>query len=83
MTDRLKAHLTAQRMTLCRCQNPSDTREITAESSHTGGVAHIKMGRIGFDLIIVNVAGKLLVDDEYCLGKGPSTSIYVTPTVGC
>jgi hypothetical protein len=41
------------------------------------------MGRIGFDLIIVNVAGKLLVDDEYCLGKGPSTSIYVTPTVGC
>jgi hypothetical protein len=83
MTDRLKAHLTAQRMTLCRCQNPSDTREITAESSNTGGVAHIKMGRIGFDLIIVNVAGKLLVDDEYCLGKGPSTSIYVTPTVGC
>jgi hypothetical protein len=85
MTDRLKAHLKAQRSTLCRCQNPSETREITTQSSNTGGVAHVKMyaGRIGFDLIMVNVAGTWLVDDEYCLDKGPSTSIYVTPTASC
>jgi hypothetical protein len=30
------------------------------------------------DLVIVQTAGKLLVDDEICTGGGPSTSIYVT-----
>lgn len=80
MTERLKARLMALKITLCRCQNLSTTREITTESRPTGGVAHVKLyeGRLGFDLIIVNVAGKLLVDDEECLGKGPSTSIYTT-----
>jgi hypothetical protein len=79
-TDRLKARLTDLRQTLIRAQNPSDTREITAEiMSPNVGIAHVKLfrGRQALDLWVVQQGQALLVDDEICAGR-KETSIYAT-----
>jgi len=79
-TDRLKARLTALRQTLARAQNPSNTREITAEiMSPESGIAHVKLfqGRQMLDLWVVQRGQTLLVDDEICAGR-KDTSIYAT-----
>src|ERR1700736_5483943 len=79
-TDRLKARLTELRQTLARAQNPSDTREITAEiMSPDAGIAHVKLfqGRQTLDLWLVQRGQALLVDDEICAGR-KDTSIYAT-----
>lgn len=81
-TDRLKARLAAAKLTLCRCQNPAASLDVTATPTQTGGVAHVVLG-YGFqplkmDLVMVNTGGNLLVDDELCTGGGASTSIYVS-----
>lgn len=67
----------------CRCQNPGDV-EMTAEVTSTGGTAHVVFGNvIKVDLIMVEQAGVLLVDDHQCTGGGAATSIYATPLVTC
>ncbi|MDQ6722006.1 MAG: hypothetical protein M3003_14585 [Candidatus Dormibacteraeota bacterium] len=79
-TDRLKARLTELRQTLARAQNPSATREITAEiMSPDTGIAHVKLfaGRATLDLWVVHRGQALLVDDEICAGR-KETSIYAT-----
>jgi hypothetical protein len=79
-TDRLKARLTELRATLSRAQNPSLTREITAEIlSPNAGIAHVKLfeGRMTLDLWVVMREQALLVDDEICAGR-KDTSIYAT-----
>jgi hypothetical protein len=85
-TDRLKTRLAAARITLCPCQNPASSLDVTATPTQTGGIAHLVLGYgsapIKLDLVIVNAGGKLLVDDELCTGGGASTSIYVR-TGGC
>jgi hypothetical protein len=82
VTDRLKTRLTQAYLTLCRCQNPVPSLDVTAAPTQTGGVAHVILGNqvqpVKMDLVIVQIAGKLLVDDEICTGGGASTSIYVT-----
>jgi hypothetical protein len=81
VTDRLKTRLTQSKLTLCRCNNPSLSLGVTASLTQTGGTAHVILGDqlpVKMDLVIVQTAGKLLVDDEICTGGGPSTSIYVT-----
>ena len=83
-TDRLKARLTQTRETLGRAQNPSDSRTIRPKiTGPDSGVAHVLMfdGRQAMDLIVVEEAGRVLVDDETCAGQ-PSTTIYGTP-VAC
>jgi hypothetical protein len=77
-TDRLKARLAAIKGTLCRCQNPAQSLDVTGSPTATGGVAHVVSGSEKFDLIIVRVSSSLLVDDEVCSGGAPSTSIYVS-----
>lgn len=77
-TDRLKARLTEVRQTLARAQNPSNTREITAEiMSPDAGIAHVKLfrGRLALDLWVVRRGQTLLVDDQICAGRKDS-SIY-------
>jgi hypothetical protein len=79
-TDRLKARLTELRATLTRAQNPSLTREITAEIlSPNAGIAHVRLfqGREQLDLWVVRRGDALLVDDEICAGR-KDTSIYAT-----
>jgi hypothetical protein len=87
-TARLKQRLIATRATLCRCQNPFSLRLIGADpttgafpASNGSWIAHI-LGNEEFDLVLVSVNGRLLVDDERCLGAGENTSIYVS-TDGC
>ena len=83
-TDRLKARLTELRATLTRAQNPSQTREITAEIlSPNAGIAHVRLfqGRMTLDLWVVRRGETLLVDDEICGGR-KDTSIYAT-VVSC
>jgi hypothetical protein len=81
VTDRLKTRLMQANLTLCRCQNPSLAFDVNAMPTQTGGVAHVILGTnfpAKMDLVIVQTAGKLLVDDEICTGGGASTSIFVT-----
>jgi hypothetical protein len=81
VTERLKTRLMQAHLTLCRCQNPALSFDVTAAPTQTGGVAHVILGDqfpVKMDLIIVQTDGKLLVDDEICTGGGSSTSIYVT-----
>ena len=80
VTQRLKTFLTQKQITLCGCQNPALSLELTADPAGTGGVAHVLYGGATgrhFDLIIVRSGGALLVDDQECTGGGPATSIYV------
>jgi hypothetical protein len=86
VTDRLKAHLTQAKITLCECTNLASSLDVTATPTHAGGVAHVLL-RFGaretrLDLVIVRSSGRFLVDDEVCAGGAPSTSIYVR-TDGC
>lgn len=77
-TERLRARLTTLKETLMRAQNPSDSREITAELvSPDAGIAHVKLfgGREVLDLFVVRSGSTVLVDDEICAGQ-KSTSIY-------
>ena len=61
----------------CRCQNvPALSAEFDPEVTPTGGVAHMTLGALKLDLIMVRERGKLLVDDTQCTGRGSSTSIY-------
>jgi hypothetical protein len=80
VTSRLKARLTQAKITLCQCQNPAASIEITAAPTNNGGIAHVSLGsspsQIELDLVIIQVDGKLLVDDELCMGGDASTSIY-------
>lgn len=68
VTDRLRTLLTQRQTTLCGCQNPSLSMEVTATPTATGGVAHVVLGSPPgaqkFDLIVVRSAGALLVDDQ-------------------
>jgi hypothetical protein len=84
-TDRLKARLTELRGTLLRgAQNPSLTREVTAEiMSPNAGIAHVRLfqGRMTLDVWAVRRGEALLVDDETCAGR-KDTSIY-TAFVAC
>ncbi len=66
----------------CRCQNIPDL-SMTAETSSTGGVAHVTMGSIRGDLVMVDEGGTLLVDDTQCTGRGAATSIYTSPVAQC
>lgn len=64
----------------CRCQNDDLTvRAISAQSTLSGGVAHITIGYSHVDLVIARVDGKLLADDLQCGGGGPDTSVYREP----
>lgn len=76
-TARLKARLAELKATLCRCQNPSPTRAITADpAGHTVDVV-MYSGGADYRLILVRSPdGRLLVDDEQC-GARPETSIYL------
>ncbi|TMD09674.1 MAG: hypothetical protein E6J01_01215 [Chloroflexi bacterium] len=80
-TERLKAHMAAAKLTLCRCQNPASSLDVTATPTQTGGIAHVVLGYgsapIKLDLVIVRSGGQFLVDDELCTGGAGSTSIYV------
>lgn len=80
LTERLAQHLKASGLTLCRCQNPSETRSITVEPKDSGGITRVSLfgGKVSFDLHVVNVDGRLLVDDQTCTGKGVETSIYTS-----
>ncbi len=81
MTERLKTYLTQKQTTLCGCQNPAPSLDVTADPTTTGGVAHVVLGfqptPLRFDLVIVRADGRLLVDDQLCTAGGPATSIYV------
>jgi hypothetical protein len=81
ITERLKTYLTEKQTTLCGCQNPAPSLDITATPTSTGGVAHVVLGYqptpLRFDLVIIRAGGHLLVDDQLCTGGGASTSIYV------
>ncbi len=80
-TERLKSRLAAAKVTLCPCQNPASSLDVTATPTQTGGIAHVVLGYgaapIKLDLVIVRSGGQLLVDDELCTGAAGSTSIYV------
>ena len=79
-TERLKARLAAANITLCPCQNPAPSLDVTATPTQTGGIAHVMLGYgaapVKLDLVIVRSGGQYLVDDELCTGAGASTSIY-------
>jgi len=80
-TERLKARLAAAKITLCACQNPASSLDVTASPTQMGGIAHVVLGYgaapIKLDLVIVRSGGQFLVDDELCTGAGASTSIYL------
>src|SRR5215831_13994630 len=61
----------------CRCQNvPAPGAQFDPEVTPTGGVAHVTLGALKLDLIMIQETARLLVDDTQCTGRGPSTSIY-------
>ena len=67
----------------CRCQNILPKRDITAESTASGGVAHVDLGNAQIDLLMTVDGGRLLVDDTQCVGGGAVTSYYVDPVAPC
>lgn len=67
----------------CRCQNILPIREVTAESTPSGGVAHVNLANAAIDLIMKLDGGRLLVDDTQCRGKGSETSYYTDPVPPC
>jgi hypothetical protein len=79
-TERLRSRLTQAKATLCRCQNPSRTRVLSADMSDSGGMIYATLfdGRTTFALKVVREHGQLLVDDETCRGGAANTSIYET-----
>ncbi|MCA1683352.1 MAG: hypothetical protein LC685_05125 [Actinobacteria bacterium] len=75
-TRRLLARLQAINVPPCRCQNFFPQRVITTGITPTGAIAHVNFRVSRIDLVMVRSNGRLLVDDERCGGRGPSTSIY-------
>ncbi|MFN2568530.1 MAG: hypothetical protein ABR564_02885 [Candidatus Dormibacteria bacterium] len=75
-TKRLLTRLQAIHVPPCRCQSFFPQRRVTTEPTPTGGIAHVNFGLARIDLILVRSSGKLVVDDERCGGRGPSSSIY-------
>jgi hypothetical protein len=67
----------------CRCQNILPIRDITVESTASGGVAHVDLGNARIDLLMTVEGGRLVVDDTQCPGKGAATSYYVDPVPPC
>jgi len=67
----------------CRCQNILPKRDISTESTVSGGVAHMDLGNAQIDLIMSFDGGRLLVDDTQCPGRGPATSYYMEPVPPC
>jgi hypothetical protein len=66
----------------CRCQNVGDP-VVASEITATGGVAHVVLGSIKIDLIMVDANGSLLVDDTQCTGAGSGSSIYQPMLAPC
>jgi hypothetical protein len=57
---------------LCRCQNvPAPTAQFDPEVTPAGGVAHVTLGALKLDLIMLEDNGELLVDDTQCTGRDP------------
>jgi hypothetical protein len=98
VTDRLAARLTelavpppngpGQVSLFCRCQNQAESWQVTTEQSAEGGVDHVTLNygpalHVKIDLMVVNVDGKLLVDDTRCTGRGADTSLYAQTLAGC
>jgi len=79
-TARLAQRLKESSATLCRCQNPSPTREIRVSPAQGGGVIRVSLNRgsVNFELQVITEGGRLLVDDERCVGQGRESSIYET-----
>jgi hypothetical protein len=67
----------------CRCQNILPKRDITTESTVSGGVAHVDLGNARVDLLMTFEGGHLLVDDTQCPSGGAATSYYVDPVAPC
>jgi len=67
----------------CRCQNILPNRNITPESTPSGGIAHVDLGNAHIDLVMTIQDGRLLVDDSQCPGQGPASSYYVDPVPPC
>ena len=84
LTERLKDRLNEVKISLCRCQNASDTRVIAVRPEPGGGFAEVTMFRGSYvlRLIVVEEDGTFLVDDETC-GGDPATSIYTDPVGPC
>jgi hypothetical protein len=78
VTARLAARLQEARITLCRCQNASDSRAMTATPAANGGTILVTLfrGSISFELTAVRENDRLLIDDQVCAGRGAETSIY-------
>jgi hypothetical protein len=53
---------------------------MSAEVTDFGGVIHVALfnGSVNFDLRVLNQNGRLLVDDQTCMGRGPESSVYQT-----
>jgi hypothetical protein len=77
-TQRLKDRLEEAKATLCRCQNPSQTRAMSAEVADFGGVLYAALynGTQSYMITVVQNGGRLLVDDQTCMSGAPETSIY-------
>jgi hypothetical protein len=84
MTMRLQDRLLEAKISICRCQNGSSTREIEVDAYPGGAVAHVIMyeGRVTYNLIMVMDDGALLVGDVTC-GGDARTSIYNDPVGPC
>jgi uncharacterized protein YvpB len=74
VTFRLASDLQRAGVTLCRCQNTSDTREITADVMPTGGVVHVALFRatLRLDLGVGRSDGRWLVDEEHVVALPPT-----------
>jgi hypothetical protein len=88
ITDRLRARLEAVQESvnaslICRCQNVSDTREITVTPTESGGTALVSLfeGETDLELIIVEQDDQLLVDDVRCVDD-PQSSLYLDTGLG-
>jgi uncharacterized protein YvpB len=78
LTDGMGARLEQTQAHLCPCeQNPSLTREISAEPKPGGGLLRVKLygGHVTVELVVVSVDGRLLVSDEPAKGSFETTPI--------
>jgi uncharacterized protein YvpB len=73
VTYRLATDLQRAGLTLCRCQNASDTRQISAEVVPGGGVVHVALfrGTLRLDLGVGRHDGRWLVDAEHVVAVPP------------
>ncbi|TMC49385.1 MAG: hypothetical protein E6J14_07710 [Chloroflexi bacterium] len=80
ITERLRHRLASARITLgWGGQNPSPSRQLSAEVIGNGGVTHVVLfgGRTHIDLVILFDSGLWRVDDEVCASATVPVSIYV------